>query len=232
MNDHVEDTSVAAPDPPSPDDPSTADASSTVEEGTTHPRPPGRGPSWWIGWALAVVGLIGCAVLGVLLVRSGGADAERAAAEEAAGRFALALTTWDAGAGELTDTREQLREASTDTFDSEVELLFGSTDDLNDLEEIGARSTSEVEQLLVQELDGDRADVLAVIVQRVTTEITEGEEVSLRYARMGMLREGGTWRVNEVELLVDLLQESAERAPGTNIPGELDLDGADAEDAG
>lgn len=218
MNDHAEDTVV---DDPHPDDPTRDPA---APGGASSP---GRGVTWWLGWAFAALGLIATAVLATLLL-TGGDDADRAAAEEAAGRFALALTTWDASDGGMATTREQLREASTDAFDSEVKQLFGGTDDLAELEEIGARSTSEVEQLLVERVEGDQADVLAVVVQRVSTDITEGEEVSLRYARMGLLREDGAWQVDRVELLVDLLQDAAERLPGTNVPGQLGLDdGAD-----
>lgn len=224
MNDHVDDTVVEDPHPDGDDhDPAPSDAAPAGDDSTT-----GRGVSWWVGWALAVLGLVGTAVFGTLLLTQDDGTADREAAEEAAGRFALALTSWDASDGGMVGTREQLRDASTDAFDSEVEQLFGGTDDLAELEEIGARSTSEVEELLVESVEGDQADVLAVIVQRVSTDITDGEEVSLRYARMGLLREDGAWKVDRVELLVDLLQETAERAPGANIPGDLGLDeGAD-----
>ena len=223
MNDHAEDTHVEGSRPDGDDidrGPATTDDA---------PGPAAtRGASWWIGWVLAALGLIGTVVLGTLLLTQDD-GAERAAAEEAAGRFALALTTWDASDGGMAQTREELRDASTDGFDSEVEQLFGGTDDLAELEEIGARSTAEVEQLLVEQVDGDQAEVLAVLTQRVTTEITEGEETSLRYARMGLLREDGEWQVDRVELLVDLLQETAERLPGADIPGgDLGLEeGAD-----
>ena len=214
-----------------PTDPTTTDAGPSPDEVAGHasdvPVAPdarsGRPTSWWVGWVLAVLGLAAAGVLGMLLLEERSLEQDRAAAEEAAGRFALELTTWDASAG-MSSTREGLRAASTDRFATEVDELFGGTDDLAELEEIGARSVSEVEDVLVERVDGDQAQVLAVVVQRVTTEITDGEEVSLRYARLGLERVDGEWRVDQVELLVDLLQEAAERQEGAELPGGLELD--------
>lgn len=178
-------------------------------------------------WVIAGIAAVAAIVFGILWALEVTDDQDLDAIEEAAGRFALTLTSWDASDG-MGDTREQLRDASTERFASEVDELFGGTDDLAELEEVGARSSAEVEDVLVQRVDGDSAEVLAVIVQRVTTEITDGEEVSLRYARLGMVETDQGWRVDQVELLVDLLQQSAERQPDAQAPGgDLDLDDLD-----
>lgn len=208
------------------DGPTTAAGSADGAVGDpAAPVPAPRGPRLpWIVTAVAVVVAVVAVVVATILVN----DARRPAAdledvERSAGRFALDLTTWDASDG-MADTREQLREAGTETFAADVDELFGGTDDLATLEELGARSEGEVRDVLVTSLDGDEAEALAVVVQRVTTDVTEGEEVSLRYARLGLRRDGGMWRVNEVELVVDALQEAASRtdlAPaGGGDPGD------------
>jgi hypothetical protein len=185
---------------------------------TASPGPRGSRLPWIVA-TIAVLALVATVIVAAVMIT----DARQTTAgladvEQAAGEFALALTTWDASDG-MADTREQLREAGTESFATDVDQLFGGTDDLATLEELGARSSGEVRDVLVQSIDGDEAEALAVVIQRVATEVTEGEEVSLRYALIGMRREGGAWRVEQVELVVDALQEAAGRADETALPG-------------
>lgn len=184
----------------------------------THPRPEPEATGrpglvrivvpWLLVVALAVV----AAVLFTQLRTAQDRAAQVDAVGEAAGLFARDLTSWDATDG-MADTREELRARSTETFAAEVDQLFGGSDDLAQLEELGARSESEVTDVLVSRVDGDEAEALAVVTQRVTTEVTEGEEISQRYARMTMRRDGDGWRVEDLELAVDLLQQTADRTP-------------------
>lgn len=191
----------------------------TVSDGATAVPPPRGGRLPWIVATVAVLVAVATIVVAAVLIgEARGASAERDAVEQAAGQFALELTTWDASDG-MGDTRESLREAGTETFAADVDQLFGGTDDLATLEELGARSQGEVRDVLVQSVEGDEAEALAVVVQRVTTEATEGEEISLRYALLTMRRDGGAWRVDAVELVVDALQQTAERTDPTQLPG-------------
>lgn len=185
---------------------------------TAVPPPRGRRLPWIVATVAVLVALATIVVAAVLITEARGADAERDAVEQAAGRFTLELTTWDASDG-MGDTRESLREAGTETFAADVDQLFGGTDDLATLEELGARSEGEVRDVLVQSLEGDEAEALGVVVQRVTTEATEGEEVSMRYALLTMQRDGGAWRVDAVELVVDALQQTADRTDPSELPG-------------
>jgi hypothetical protein len=218
-----------------PDAPGAADAH---HPGAAEPDPGGepvRDPatarsSARMPWTIAGIALlvaIATAIGAAFLV----ADARRpagdlAAVEQATGQFALALTNWDASEG-MGETREELRAAGTERFAADVDELFGGTDDLATLAELGARSTGEVRDVLVQRIEGDQAVALAVVVQRVTTEVTEGEEVSLRYAELTLTRDGGAWRVDQVDLVVDALQESAARTDATELPGFGDAGSAD-----
>ncbi len=201
-----------------------------ADDDGTPVAPAPRRRSTTLPWVVAAVSTLAAAaavVWAVLAVQGAGArDAELEQVETAAGSFALELTTWDASDG-MADTRETLRAAGTPTFATDVDQLFGGTDDLATLEEIGARSRGEVEDVLVQSLDGDRAVALAVVVQEVTTDVTEGAEVSLRYARLGLVRDGDAWRIDSVELVVDALQETAERTDLVPPGADATADGED-----
>jgi nucleoid DNA-binding protein len=215
-----------APDPAGPDDPDAG--------GATAVGRPERGPRlpWIVAGVAVVVAMVALVAAAVLVSGAQRPEADLAAVEQTAGEFALALTNWDASDG-MGDTREQLRGYGTETFAADVDDLFGGTDDLATLAELGARSDGEVRDVLVQRLDGDAATALVVVVQRVTTEVTEGEEVSLRYAELQLVRDGD-WRIDQVDLVVDALQETAQRSDATDLPGfgELDVDDDDAtEDA-
>lgn len=215
---HTDTVSTAEP-PAEPD----AAVATAAARGTRLP--------WLIAGISALVAII-AVVTALVLVADARGDAGRAAeVEQAAGEFALTLTNWDASDG-MGDTREALRAAGTEAFAADVDDLFGGTDDLATLAELGARSSGEVRDLLVQRVDGDEAVALAVIVQRVTTSVTEGEEVSLRYAELTLVPDGGEWRVERVELVVDALQESATRTDATELPGFGDSGDEPASDAG
>jgi hypothetical protein len=126
--------------------------------------------------------------------------------------FVTTLTSWDAAAG-MTATRDELRSRGTEDFARDVDELFGSTEDLRGLEELGARSEGEVRDVYVQRLDGDRAQTLAVVVQRVTTTEVTDPEVHLRYAAVTLERIDGGWLVEDVELLVDADPSGGAAAP-------------------
>ena len=148
-------------------------------------------------------------------------ESQRAEVERTAATFMLTLTTWDAAEG-MAGTREELREAGTERFAGEVDELFGTTEDLRGLEEIAARSQGEVRRAFVQELDDDRAVALVVVSQRLTADVVEGEEVSVRYAELDLLRSPAGWLVDDVELLVDVATQDAEPVapPGTDLEEE------------
>jgi hypothetical protein len=215
-----------------PDAPGTADAHDAEVAGPDPVQGAGAAPAparantrlpWTIAGVAVLVAIATAIGAAFLLADARRPASDLAAVEQVAGQFALALTTWDAGDG-MGDTREELRAAGTERFATDVDDLFGGTDDLATLAELGARSSGEVRDVLVQRLDGDEALALAVVVQRVTTDVTEGEEVSLRYAELTLVREGGAWRVDQVELVVDALQETATRTDPTQLPGFGDVD--------
>ena len=133
-------------------------------------------------------------------------EEEREEVERVAATFVLTLTTWDATEG-MAATREQLREAGTERFAGEVDELFGTTEDLEGLEEVTASSQGEVRRAFVQEIDDEQALALVVARQRLTADVVEDEEVSMRYAEIALARSNGDWRVDDVELLVDAAEQ-------------------------
>jgi hypothetical protein len=127
-------------------------------------------------------------------------------------QFVTTLTTWDAAEG-MTATRDALREAGTERFARDVDELFGTTEDLRGLAELGARSEGEVRDVFVQSIEGDRAEAFAVVLQQATTEVVETPEVHLRYASLVLERVEGRWLVDDLELLVDTAPGGGSSAP-------------------
>ncbi|MFA9429385.1 hypothetical protein [Egicoccus sp. AB-alg2] len=182
----------------------TADVDAPADAGEAR----GRRSSWlpWLPWLLVALAVAVAVVATWRWQELAGHERQRAAVTAAAGDFAVALTNWDAGDG-MADTRESLRAGGTETFAQDVDDLFGGTEDLAALTELGARSDGDVRDVFVQSLDGDRAEALAVVVQRLTTD--EGQETNVRYARMTLSAADTGWLVDDVELLVDAAQQAA-----------------------
>jgi uncharacterized protein HemX len=164
---------------------------------------------WILPWVLVVLALAVAVASTWQWQQLAAEERQREDVAQSAGTFMLTLTNWDATEG-MGAVREELRAHGTQRFAGEVDELFGSTEDLRELADIGARSDGEVRRFFVQELDDDRAVALVVLVQRLVTDVTEGEEVSVRYAELDLLRRDSTWLVDEVELLVDVAQQEAQ----------------------
>lgn len=175
-------------------------------------------------WILVVLAVAVAAVATWRWQELAGEERQRAAVRAAAADFAIALTNWDSADG-MTDTRDELRDSGTDAFAQDVEELFGGTEDMAAISDLGARSEGHVDGVYVQWVGADpdlaeeetadlppRAEVLAVITQRITTDA--GQETTDRYARI-LLEDAGDWLVHEVELLVDASQSA------TATPGEV-----------
>jgi hypothetical protein len=195
-----------------------SDLDETTPTAATAQRSPARGRQRLLRaapWVLLVLALA-VAVASTVQWRSLAAlEQERDAVERTAATFVLTLTTWDATEG-MAATREELRESGTERFAGEVDELFGTTEDLAGLEEVAASSQGEVRHAFVQEIDDDRALTLIVATQRLTADVVEGEEVSVRYAEVALVRSDGRWQVDDVELLVDVADQHAEASLPTD----------------
>lgn len=188
---------------PAPEEPVTDDRGDAATSTTR------RRWRWLLPWVLVVLAVAVAVVSTWQWQQLAAAERTRDEVAERAGTFMLTLTDWDATEG-MGSVREELAERGTERFAGEVDELFGTTEDLAELEEIGARSEGEVQRFFVQELEDDSAVALVVLVQRITTDVTEGEEVSVRYAEVELLEQDSTWLVDDVELLVDVAQQEAD----------------------
>lgn len=170
---------------------------------------------WLLPWVLVILAVAVAAASTWQWQQLAAVERAREAVTSSAGTFMLTLTTWDATEG-MGAVRDELRDAGTERFAGEVDELFGTTEDLVELRDIGARSEGDVRRLHVQEIEDDQAVAFVVLSQRVVTDVTEGEEVSLRYAEVDLVHRDAEWLVDEVELLADVGQQEAEPVtPGT-----------------
>jgi len=179
--------------------------STTDRTSDTTTRPTTMRGSTWLPWLLVALAVAVAAAATWRWQELAGQERQREAVAAAAGDLALALTNWDAADG-MADTRESLQASGTEAFGGDVDDLFGGTEDLAALTELGARSDGEVRDVFVQSLDEDRATALAVVVQRLTTD--DGQETNVRFAHLALTRGGGGWLVDDVELLVDASQQA------------------------
>jgi hypothetical protein len=165
-----------------------------------------------VPWILVVLAVAVAVVSTWRWQELAGLERTREDVAAATSRFVTSLTSWDAAEG-MAATRDELRTRGTEAFARDVDELFGSTEDLRGLEELGARSEGEVRDVYVQRLDGARAETLAVVVQRVTTSQVTDPEVHLRYAAVTLERVEGGWLVDDLELLVDADPAGGAAAP-------------------
>lgn len=177
-------------------------AAATAEPDTA--APPARGPSrfWLVApWVLAVLalGAAGFSTWQWLELRS--AEADRAAVQAAASEFMLTLTNWDAREG-LDDTVDELRAAGSERFLEEIDELFGGTL-RQELEQAGAVSTGELQDVFVQSVDEREAVVFAVVIQHLEVGVTDESASTVRSARVALTQTGERWLVSRVELIDD-----------------------------
>jgi hypothetical protein len=211
------------------DDRGVDDAAAGPDEPREPDPPPGRAAwrrwGWLLPWVLLALALVAIVLLALQTQQLQADDAAREDVERISGTFMLTLTNWD-GTESMAETREELRAAGTDRFAGEVDELFGTTEDLAGLAEIGARSEGEVRRSFVQEVDGDRASTLVVVLQRLSSDMSDQPEIAVRYAEIELLEVGGEWRVDDVELLVDATQQE----PGDAAVTPSAEDGADEDE--
>jgi hypothetical protein len=203
-------------DPETGSDPDAPPPATTTEGDAETRRPAStvRLPTALVVVAVVVV-LVAVAIAGYstwLWQAVASEDRAREDIQVATLQFVTTLTTWDATEG-MTATRDALREAGTERFARDVDELFGTTEDLRGLAELGARSEGEVRNVFVQSVDGDRAEAFAVVLQQATTDVVETPEVHLRYASLVLERVDGRWLVDDLELLVDTAPGGASSAP-------------------
>lgn len=224
----ADDLESIGPEPVEPEtgEPETGEPEAAASSGTASGGPGGAGARIRavVPWLLAVLALAVAAYAVWQWQQLAVHERAREDVVAATTRFLTELTTWDASDG-MGDTRDALLELGTDNLAADVEALYGASDEMAELREIGARSTSTFEGVYVQRLDADRAETFAVLVQRVTTDLSPDVEVTVRYATVGLVRIDGAWKVDQLDLLVDTLGPDGQpRDTSITIPGQPDED--------
>lgn len=193
------DPAPAADPQPAPDDVDDAG-------GTGGPDPPEdarRARTGWsrlwraLPWVIAVLAITAAAVAGWQWWQAEQREAARTDVRVAATSFLDELTNWEA-AGGLDETREALRAAGTGPFLEEVDEFFTT---LTGRLSGDVTSEGEVQNVYVQELTGDTAEVFAVVLQ--TIEAEGAETRSVRRSVIDLQRVDGTWLVSQIRLLSD-----------------------------
>ena len=129
--------------------------------------------------------------------RQASIDAARATAVT----FVRDLSTWDASDG-LDDEIEGLRSQGTGPFLDEIDLVFGGDELTSQLESDEVSATGEVEEVFVQDMVDDRAEVFAVVSVTYDSPAVEAELDPVTFpASLVLERAGdGGWLVREVTI--------------------------------
>lgn len=157
----------------------------------------------WIAWTL-VVALAAVAAVTFVQWRSvTGPAAAVDAARDTAVDYVTTLSTWDASDG-LEPTYAALVAGATDAFLPEVDVVFGN-EQREQLVASDAVSTGTIEDVLTGTLEDGRVAIVIVVEQFVVTgpsadPIARTERVAL----LQMVDQGGTWLVDDLEMLSEL----------------------------
>lgn len=176
----------------------------TTTPGGSDDDVPARAPSrfWLIApWVLTALALAVAAFSTWQWMGLQRAEQDRAAVEAAASDFVLTLTNWDARDG-LDETVDELRAAGSERFLEEIDQLFGGTL-RQELEQAGAVSTGELQDVFVQSVDEREAVVFAVVIQHIEVGVTDEAGSTVRSARIALTKSGDRWLVSRVELIDD-----------------------------
>lgn len=208
---------VDDPSPPEPPEPSAP-----TEPATGDGAPAGR--SRRVVIAVLVLALLVASGLAVWqTVRLGDAEEEtdrRTAAARTAGDFTVALLSYDFEA--LDEQTRSIQELATEDFvDEFAEAMDGGLG--ASIEELRARSTATVSEVMVSEAVGDRARAIVVADSEITSEA--GTRASTdTYLDVSLVHLDGRWQVDDVRTIA-ADSPQADTEPDTGTP---DVDAPDA----
>ena len=176
----------------------------TTGTGPDSPAPPAEGAAtassrrtapWWLVALLAVLAVGGLVLSAVLLSRPSDA-ALRDSAVEAGTRYTEFLTTFDA----RTIEEDVARMAAVSTADFAEEYRRTVEGLRPRIAQQQATSTGTVVGIGVERLEGDTATVLVAVDQELTAS-GEQPRTEANRVRMRLVRDDGSWVVDDVERL-------------------------------
>ena len=194
---------------PTPDDQPSPPAGRPSSSEKSRSRPPARPRG--IRWtprrravallttsALAVAGLAGTIGFGLAWNNLNSQNAGSAEARQAASRFLLALTNFNA----RTVDRDfaSVTAAATGTFANQANQFFGSTI-RQQLETAQASSQGQIRSLYLETYSGDRASVYAVVDQTYSNNKIKTPQSDVLRVVVDLSRLSGAWKVAQLTVL-------------------------------
>jgi hypothetical protein len=158
----------------------------------------GRERWFWAVAIVAVAGVIGTLVFGLLWHgQRREASGERAAATVAR-QFVLALTNFDART--IDADFDRIESFATGDFANQAQSFFGS-DIRKAMQQVAASSRGQLHYLFTQSFRGSSASVYAVVDETIiNNKFTSPEADELR-VELNLVKVRGAWRVSEVTVL-------------------------------
>lgn len=154
-----------------------------------------------IPWILVAMLLATTVVVGLQWRDLRSQESARAEAATTAIEVVRLLTEWDASDG-LDDTRADLKALAAGEFATQIDELFGS-EAAQALEDAKVSSSGEIGDVFVQSIEGDTAEVFAVVTQTKTTEALPTPEAVVQRAAITLEHQDGKWVAVKVELTSD-----------------------------
>jgi hypothetical protein len=148
---------------------------------------------------VAVLGIAGTILFGLRWKELHDDEQARQDVEQAAGEFLDALFEWDGAT--IDPDFDRILEFATGQFEEEAQATFADDETRQALREGQAASRADSLDIFVRSLNGDDARVFAVVdVTAVNAEFPDRRADTVRI-EIGMTREGGDWKVYDVNLL-------------------------------
>ena len=202
---------VGAPAPADPEDESVRSEGTVAE--------PGRRRLLAVS-VVAVAGLVGTLVFGLLWAGSSGSSPQDASVISAATAFLNDLTnfnakTIDADFGSITSM-------ATGTFSGQADRFFNSAIRV-DLEKALAESRGQVRTMYVQNDNGNLASVYAVVDQVYANNKIATPQTDVLRVVVNLQMVGGSWKISDVTVLEGATPASAGSASGSAgsvVPGQ------------
>jgi hypothetical protein len=170
--------------------------------------------------ALAVLGLLGTIVFGLLWAGSSASSQTDPAMQQAARAFLVDLTNFNAKS--VDADFNSINAMATGTFSSQATKFFNSSI-RSALESALAESRGQIRNLYVQTDSGSKASVYAVVDQvYVNNKISTPQSDVLRVL-VNLAKVGSTWKISDVTVLEGATPASTgspSGAAGSTVPGQ------------
>ena len=148
---------------------------------------------------VAVLAIAGMVFFGLRWKELHDEEVQRQDVEEAAGQFLDALFEWD-GAN-IDEDFDRILEMSTGEFADQAQDTFNDDATRQQLREENAGSRADDLDIFVRSINGDDARVFAVVDVTAASAAFPDRRADTVRVEIGMTKEGGEWKVNDVNLL-------------------------------